>query len=84
MPIISDVLPRLPKKRPMMKKMSSCDVHRPSTTNVPTTHVSVTSRTETYDVNEYMWTEANELESGVDIQTEQEDKSSNGHEQEYE
>lgn len=84
LPIISNMLPRLPKKRPMIKKISSCDINFPSTTNVTTIHTPVVSRTEMYELDECMWTETNELETGVDsniFQIEHQYKLSNRNEQ---
>lgn len=89
MPIISNLLPRLPRKRLMIKKISSCDIHFPSNTQIPTNCASVSNHTETYDHNEYMWAEVDDIDPGVDsnaLETEQQDeeKSSNRHEQDEE
>lgn len=65
MPIVNNMLPRLAKKQPMLKK-SSCELDLPSTHVHPYSQMS-TALIETYDVKDNLWTEMDELETGIGL-----------------
>lgn len=68
-------LPRLPKKRPMAIKKSSCNID--SLIAVPTTQVSSnsTSREELYENRDDFWTEVDEFNDFEAKQVENESES---------
>jgi len=66
LPIISSMLPSLPKKRPMFDTRPSCEVDMPVSVALSSTSgVQSVSHVETYDYDENLWAEMDELDTGV-------------------